>query len=151
MFFDRSVGIGLPRSLRQIKKLPFTVTYHQEWFPQDALDDTWMPEVGIREWFVIGQDYHYHAKPNELHAIKQYNMGCFYLWGSEAPQWDYLRVFAKAYDRIVAVALAVPRPFLYVVNHRGEVRPWDLNSTRIPFQKSPKRLPPPQGLGVSAL
>ena len=118
-FFDRSIGVGIPRSLTKIKKLPFSVTCHQDYFDQEAFDDTWLPEVGIRDWFVIGQDYRYHAKPNELFAIKQYRVGCFYLWGSEAPQWVSLRVFAKAYDRMVSVALTIPRPFLYVVNHTG--------------------------------
>ena len=137
------MGIGLPRSLIQIKKLPFSVTYHQERFAQDAFDDVWLPQVGLWEWFVVGQDYRYHAKPNELDAIKQYNVGCFYLWGSEAPQWDSLRVFAKAYDKMMSIALTIPRPFLYVVNHQGKVTPWDLDSSRIPFSKSPQRLPSP--------
>ena len=105
--------------------------------------------MGQQEWFVVGQDYRYHAKPNELYAIKEYRVGCFYLWGSEAPQWDSLRVFAKAYDKIVTVALTVPRPFLYVVNHTGKVIKWDLNSSRIPFSKSPLHLPLPEGSGVS--
>ena len=138
------MGVGFPRALGQIKTLPFTVTYHQERFAQDVYDDEWLPLVGSWEWFVIGQDYRYHAKPSELHAIKQYKLGCFYLWGSEAPQWDSLRVFAKAYDRIMSVALTESRPFLYVVNHQAKVTQWDLDSTRIPFSKSPLRLPPPK-------
>jgi hypothetical protein len=150
LFFDRSVGVGLPLALRQIRKLPFTVVYHQEYFSQDAFDDTWMPEVGKRDWFVIGQDYRYHTKPTELFAIKEYDIGCFYLWGSEAPQWDALRIFARAYNEIMTVAVTIPRPFLYVVNHTGQVRPWDLDSSRIPFGNSPKRLPSPRGLGVSS-
>lgn len=110
----------------------------------DAFDDEWIPEVGKRDWFIIGQDYRYHVKPPELHAVKQYGVGCFYLWGSEAPVWDTLRVLTKAYDRIMAIALTVPRPFLYVVNHQGKVTQWDLDSQRIPFAKSPLRLPPPK-------
>ena len=144
LFFDRSVGTGLPRALKQLKRLPFEVKYHQEYFAIDAYDDVWLPQVGLWDWFVVGQDYRYHAKPAELFAIKQYGLGCFYLWGSEAPQWDSLRVFAKAYDRMMAVALTVERPFLYVVNHQGRVRPWDLNSTRIPFGKSPRKLSAPK-------
>ena len=132
----------------KIRKLPFVVTYHQDHFVQDTFDDDWLPQVGLWKWFVIGQDYRYHAKPNELHAIKQNNVGCFYLWGSEAPQWDCLRVFAKAYDRLISIALTVDRPFLYVVNHQGKVMPWDLDSTRIPFAKSPLRLPSPISKGV---
>lgn len=87
LFFDRSIGNGLPLALLKIKRLPFDVVYHQQRFAKDAPDDAWLPQVGAWEWFVVGQDYRYHARPNELFAIKQYNVGCFYLWGSEAPQW----------------------------------------------------------------
>ena len=34
-------------------------------------------------------------------AIMQYGIGVFYMWGSEAPRWQKLQCFAKAYDRIV--------------------------------------------------
>ena len=145
MFFDRTIGVRLPRLLKKIRKLPFGVAYHEDCFKKDERDDVWLPEVGMRGWFVIGQDYRYHARPTELDAIKENKIGCFYLWGSQAPQWDYVRVFAKSYYNLASIALTVPRPFLYVVNHQADVRPWGLNSKRIPFGKSPKRLPIPQG------
>ena len=78
-FFDRSVGIAVPKAL-QLLRLVTPIEYHQDHFAQDALDDAWLPEVGERGWTVIGHDHSYHLRSNELAALVQYNIGCFYLW-----------------------------------------------------------------------
>jgi hypothetical protein len=120
-FFDRSVGIGFPRALRTIKKFPAQIEYHQQHFKMGELDDVWLPEVGKKDWIVIGQDYSYHKNATELAAIKDYNIGVFYIWGSNAPQWDTVRLFAKAYDRIVEKAMQTPRPFVFWVRKDGRL------------------------------
>jgi len=135
-FFDRSLGKGIPRALNQIKKLPVEVIFHQQRFPANAPDDIWLPEVGRQGWIVLGQDYRYHTRPNELFAIQQYNVGCFYLWGSNAPQWDTFRCFARAYDKIADIVVSKQRPFLYVVHANGRVVEWDLRAGRVPFGRS---------------
>ncbi len=63
---------------------------------------------------MVGHDSKYHLKPNELHALRLYNVGCFYLWGAEASRWEKMRLFARAYDRIVAAA-EYNKPFVYRV------------------------------------
>lgn len=120
-FFDRSVGIKIPQALRLLD-LPHQVEFHQQHFGPDEKDDVWLPFVGTWGWFVIGQDYKYHRLPNELAALKQYDMGCFYLWGAGARKWETMRVFARAYDRIVSVAKNTPRPFVFIVDRNGRLR-----------------------------
>ena len=53
--------------------------------------------------------------------LKQYAIGCFYLWGAEAPAWESFRLFARAYDRIVERAQTTPRPFVYKVTKDGRL------------------------------
>jgi hypothetical protein len=77
-FFDRSVGTSIPRALGLLR-LPLQVEYHERHFAPDEQDDRWLPLVGSWGWFVIGQDYRYHLMPNELTAVRQYEVGCFYL------------------------------------------------------------------------
>ena len=113
-FFDRSVGTSIPRALGLLR-LPVQVEYHEIHFPPSEQDDRWLPLVGSWGWIVIGQDYKYHLMPNELTAAKQYEVGCFYLWGAEATRWETMRVFAKAYDKIADAATNTPRPFVYRV------------------------------------
>ena len=50
----------------------------------------------------------------------------FYLWGAEASRWEKMRLFAKAYDRIIAAVAAADiagsRPFIYRVDRRGTLK-----------------------------
>jgi hypothetical protein len=84
LFFDRSVGKTIPEMLIALK-IPIQVEYHQKHFIPDEEDDVWLPIIGNNGWVVIGHDQ-YHRKENELMAIKQYDIGCFYLWGAEHPK-----------------------------------------------------------------
>jgi hypothetical protein len=123
LFFDRSVGIVVPKILKwQSLRFPIEVQYHQEHFATDEQDDKWLDQVGQWGWTVIGHDSSYHKKPSELSAIKQYKIGCFYLWGSEATRWEKLRCFARAYDRIIQAESNTPKPFIYRVNHLGALQ-----------------------------
>lgn len=127
-YFDRNLGITIPKALQSLD-LPVEIHYHQEEFPQeqDKPDDEWLPMVGDRDWVVISQDYKYHLLPNELTALKQHNVGVFYLWGAEAKKWDIMRLFARAYDKIVATATVTPKPFVYWVRQDGRLKSQDLN------------------------
>lgn len=117
-FFDRSIGVKIPEALRHVR-VPNDIELHQEHFAQNEQDDVWLSQVGVWGWIVFGQDYKYHEMPSELAAIRQHNVGCFYLWGSEAPRWETMRVFAKAYDKIVRAATVTPRPFVFEVRKNG--------------------------------
>ena len=120
LFFDRDVGAAVPRAL-DILKLPTRVEYHQVHFPIDAQDDTWMPEVGTLGWTLVGHDTRHHLEKSELAAIKQYNMGCFYLWGAEALRWEKMRCFLRSYERILDAADSTRRPFIYRVTEKGRL------------------------------
>ena len=107
-------------ALRDYLKPPgVQVEYHQLYFNQDEQDDVWLSQVGQREWFVVGQDYKFHERPAELHALKTHNVGAFYLWGADAPKWETMRVFARAYDKIIDATLKTSRPFVYRVHKHG--------------------------------
>ena len=124
VFFDRDVGTSLPIALielhfdRQIHEMH----YHQQLFPMDCADDVWLPQVGQWRWTVIGHDSQHHAQQAEISAIKQYGIGCFYLWGSEAKRWEKMQCFARAYNRIVQAEIGTPKPFIYRVTKTGRLR-----------------------------
>lgn len=89
----------------------------------NALDDDWMPIVGERKWVLVGHDSRHHLVAPELDAIREYEIGCFYLWGAEAPTWDKMICFARAYDRMMAAFEHTPRPFIFRILKTGELRP----------------------------
>lgn len=68
---------------------------------------------------MIAQDYKFHEIEAELEALKQHNVGCFYVWGAEASKWETMRTFARGYDNIVREAERALRPFAFRVQRHG--------------------------------
>ena len=126
LFFDRDVGIRFPKALLELR-FPTPVEYHQKYFEIDAKDDAWMPSVGNRGWILVGHDSKHHLEPVELSALKQYRMGCFYLWGSKAKRWEKMLCFLRAYQAILKADESTPRPYIYRVSQTGR-----LNSVSFP-------------------
>ncbi len=118
LFFDRDVGIALPNALDSLK-LQIPIEYHQRHFPIDSPDDEWMSEIGGRGWVLVGHDSRHHLEPAELSAIKQYSMGCFYLWGSEAKRWEKALCFLRAYQRILNAIAETPKPYIFRIGKNG--------------------------------
>ena len=121
LFFDRNVGTIVPKTLKTLR-LPTSVEYHDDIFPKNTPDDRWLAEVGQWGWTVIGHDQKFHTEANELSALKQYRIGCFYLWGNNAPRWAKMQCFARAYDRIVAAEANTAKPFVFRVTLTGHLR-----------------------------
>ena len=127
IFFDRSVGVILPKLLQWSSlRFPIKVEYHEQHFPIDEQDDIWLQKIGQWGWTVVGHDRRYHERTTELSAIKQRKIGCFYLWGAEATRWAKLQCFARAYDRIVEADANTPKPFIYRVTRTGRLHTIDL-------------------------
>jgi len=121
VFFDRDIGTSIPKALIELHfdRQFHEMHYHQQHFPSDSQDDIWLPQVGLRGWTVIGHDSQHHIKESEISAIKQYNIGCFYLWGAEAKRWEKMQCFARAYRRIVEAEKTTPKPFIFQVDRKG--------------------------------
>lgn len=124
-FFDRDVGISLPKALIELRfdKQFNEIHFHQQLFPIEDADDNWLPKVGQWGWTVIGHDSQHHVKQAEISAIKQYSIGCFYLWGSEAKRWEKMQCFARAYERIIEIDRVTPKPYIFRINRMGRLQP----------------------------
>lgn len=123
IFFDRNTGVAIPKALGELR-VPVEIEYHQKHFRDNIPDDSWLQQVGFYGWFVITQDYKFHLPgfKSELDAIRNYEIGCFYLWGANQPTWEVMRTFARAYDRIVKAAETTQRPFIYRIQRNGQLR-----------------------------
>ena len=132
LYFDRSLGKALPEALRLLK-VPNVIHHHTPpeiiglrrrashngIFPEDAPDDDWLSFVGKRGWTAFSQDYKMHREPAPLAAIRQHNVKVFYLWGAESSRWEKMRVFARAYDKIIEVSNSQPGPFVKRITKTG--------------------------------
>ena len=128
-FFDKNCGARLPEALKTLR-IPTLHPATPRWkaglsgskddplFLPTEPDDQWLPVVGQKGWVVVSHDAKFH-KPgyeSELNAIKQYNVGCFYLWGASALQYEKARFLLKAYEKMVLVAQTTPRPFIFKID-----------------------------------
>lgn len=127
-YFDRCFGKRFPEALWKAKP-PFAVEYHHNKtnrFKQDAQDDEWLNIVGAKGWIVFSHDRRFHDQAPCVAAMKQHNIGCFYIWGSQAETWEKLRCFVRRYDRIEQIVRTTKTPFIYNVGLRGQL-------TRVPI------------------
>jgi PIN like domain len=105
--------------LRRVKP-PFSVEFHHDprnkfRFHQETPDDEWLAKVGTEGWIVFSHDRKFHSNLAECAAIKQYKIGCFYLWGANSGPWDKVSCFVRSYEGICQRIEATPKPFIYNV------------------------------------
>jgi hypothetical protein len=132
-YFDRNFGNRLPNALASLQ---LNVVHHHSrkadlgmpcrgrkelLFADSVKDDHWLEFVGRKSWIAFSHDEKFH-KPGyevELAAIKQFKVGCFYLWGANAVCREKALCFLKAYDKIVELVASTPRPFIYRIDLNG--------------------------------
>lgn len=92
-------------------------------FAADESDDKWLEFVGNHGWIVFSQDRKFHRDgyENEMYAIKQFKVGCFYLWGATAQTHEKAIVFLKAYDKILHAIKNTPKPFIFDITKSGKL------------------------------
>ena len=111
--FDRTFGTRLPKALASLKP-PMLIKWHQaEGFAQNMPDDQWMGVVGPRQWIVLSQDRHFHLRENELLAIKQHAIKCFYLPCANEDRWVSMCHIASRYGKIMELARVNSGPFVF--------------------------------------
>ena len=123
-YFDRNFGKRFPEALDRMKP-PFKVEWQHNKsnnFPQDMRDDQWLEICGRNGWIAFSHDQKFHTVTAEAMAIRQHNVGCFYLPGASVPTFEKVQFFFKAYARITAVAALVSRPYLYRVMPSGRIQ-----------------------------
>lgn len=134
-YFDRNFGKGLPTALLALK---LKVVHHhakkaelgiscrnrkEQLFKPDTDDDEWLRYVGEKGWIAFSHDEKFHLPgyENEMAAIKQFGVGCFYLWGANAKCHDKALCFLRAYDQIVHAVNTTPKPFIYKIDKSGKL------------------------------
>ena len=127
-FFDRCVGIQVPKALQVFRRFPVEVRYHQEVFGdsevQQALpDDVWMADVARKGWVVVTQDHRFQDVPATRDAVKQHGAGVFYIWGAQAPAWETTRILLWALPRMLENVRASIPPYVYRVRKDVSIHP----------------------------
>ena len=122
LFFDRDIGKDTPLAMVILELPDLSIEFHRNYFRQDARDADWLPVVGGWGWDVIGHDARHHLVTDELDAIRQHRMGCFYLWGAQSQGWEKARCLLNAYEGVREAIANAPRPFIYRILKSGELQ-----------------------------
>ncbi len=121
LFFDRCVGLRVPKALRIVRP-PVVVKDHQQvGFDGNTPDDEWLAKVGQKGWVVVTQDRKFHKQEAEIAAVHAHGVRCFYLHGGSDPAWTTFRNLVIALPRIIDLAEREPAPFIYQAK-RGHIR-----------------------------
>jgi hypothetical protein len=136
LYFDRNIGWRVPEAL---KLLGLNVVHHntrrsllgltetvklKTLFAQNETDDKWLEYVGQQGWIAFTQDSKFHRKgfENEMSAIKQFNVGCFYIWGAEEKKWEKMKALCRGLDTMLETAAKTPKPFIFSANRIGKLK-----------------------------
>ena len=119
-FVDRSLGRRIiPDALRSAGA---QIELHDDHFPQDAQDQTWLAEAGKRGWVVLTKDKRLRYRTVETHALITAKVRAFVLTargdlnGAEIGQ-----IFVKALPVMKKLCATVPPPFVAHVSRDGSV------------------------------
>lgn len=116
---DRSLGERVvPNALRDAG---FNVIAHNERFPPDASDETWLAEAGVNGWIVLTKDTRFQHRILELSAIERSSAKVFKLTAGGLAGEQMARIFARSGTKILAFAKGNPGPFIARVISSGKV------------------------------
>lgn len=124
LFFDRSIGNGIPRALNNVRP-PEGIRRWNTTLPNE--DDLWIPEVSRDGWVIITKDYALHTgNQAQAEAFTSSNAAVFYLWsgdgrGTNATKWEMFKVFMSSYERVIHATNGTPRPFVYRIRRNGRL------------------------------
>ena len=119
LFIDRSLGKHvIPSALRQAGA---NVEIHDDHFPTDTDDETWLSEVGRREWIVLTKDERIRYHSIERTALQKAKVGVFILTAKNLTGQQMASIFIKALPAIIRFTIKNPPPFIAKIARGGQI------------------------------
>ena len=118
-FVDRSLGKHVvPDALRTAGA---QVEVHDDHFPQDALDEVWLPAVGQKNWAVLTSDHRIRYRQAEKAAATAAGVALFIFTGKRMRAAATADALVRALPRMVRLLAVERRPFVAKVSRSGTV------------------------------
>jgi hypothetical protein len=118
-FLDRSVG---RRSVAEpLREAGLVVELHDDHFPQDALDEEWLMEVGRRGWCVITRDDRIRYRRVETEAVRSARVAMFVVVSKNLTGPQTADVLLRALDRVGRFLSSHRPPFIAKIYRDGRV------------------------------
>jgi hypothetical protein len=96
-----------------------TVIIHDDIFPQDAEDTTWLPEVARRGWAVLTKDRHIRTRRTEVAELVAAGVAAFVITKADMSGDEMASAFVAALPSMQRMLARKPRPFIARVSSGG--------------------------------
>ncbi len=119
-FVDRSLGRKvIPDALRRAGE---KVKTHDELFPQDTPDETWLKEAGRQGWIVLTKDTRIRYHANEVAALLRSKVRAFVLTArGDLTGAEMAEIFIKASPAMKRMSRDVAGPFIARIQRDSSV------------------------------
>src|SRR5215831_132620 len=118
-FIDRSLGKKV--IAERLRQNGVAVEIHDDHFPQNALDEDWLAEVGKRGWIVLTKDDRIRYRPAALEAYRKHKVRVFIFGSGEMKAQEMADAFVKALPKISRFAIRKASPFFARISRSGLV------------------------------
>ncbi len=96
---------------------------HDDRFPQDSDDQTWLTEAGARSWIVLTKDEKIRYHPGEREVLLAAEVPVFCLHPSNGMTGEQMAAaFVTALPKIIRIADSENGGYMRGVNRKGEIR-----------------------------
>jgi predicted nuclease of predicted toxin-antitoxin system len=119
LFLDRS--LGKKTVAEALRAAGATVEVHDDHFPEDARDETWLTEVGKREWIVLTKDRRIRFRTIERTSLISARVRAFVLTAGDIDGHAMAVAFVKALPKILRFSTKYSPPFIATISRTGSV------------------------------
>ena len=120
-FFDTNLSFRLTKALFYLEENENLVIHITEIFPPDTLDVIWLEHIGKNGMVLVSKDRKIRRRKAELMALKEYNIGAFFLIGRKLTKWQEIRQLIFQWEKMKELAIRSRRPFAFLVPQRGNI------------------------------
>ena len=90
--FDENLSPALPEGLQKFGKDAEHITKH---CPPGTTDEDLLKKIGDNGWFLVTLDMGIRRKPTEKRALKEHQIGAFFLQGKNKSGWERAKASAR--------------------------------------------------------
>jgi hypothetical protein len=105
----------------RLRQCDVRVEVHDDHFPQNALDEDWISEVGKRGWVVLTKDDRIRYRPAALAAYRGHQVKVFVFGSGEMKAQEMADAFVTALPKISRLALEKKGAFFARISRTGLV------------------------------
>lgn len=115
-FIDNNLSTQLADGMKAFGE---DVVHLREFFDQAEDDPVWLEHIGREGWILVTRDERVRYNPSESDAIKQHNVGAFFLGGKNRSRCDLIQQLVRNWPEMKRTAARERRPFAFRIRPSG--------------------------------